>query len=88
MTRLETANVTNPFHGVIGVINQATPAIPPVTLTSSRSALRILFRREGWAEPARKLYPQSHSSALSGLANSQMGHSFIEEVVWAKQFRR
>jgi hypothetical protein len=81
MTTLDVTNATNPFHGVIGVNNQTTAAIPVMALTTWRKALRIVFVLEGWTEPARKLYPQSHRSVCSGLTNSSLGHSFI---VWTK----
>ena len=70
----------------MGANSQTTAATPAMALTTSRSALRILLVREGWAEPARKSYLQSQRSALSGLANPQMGHSFIEKAAWDKQF--
>jgi hypothetical protein len=77
MTTLDVANTTNPLQGVTGVKNQASAAVPPMALMTTRNAL---FVGEFEPGPARKLYPQSHRSALSGLTNPQLGHSFIEEA--------
>ena len=52
MTTLDVGNAANPFHGVIGANNQPTAATPAMALTTSRSALRILFVREGRTDPA------------------------------------
>ena len=84
---VDVTNATKPFQGVTGVNSQTTAATPAMALTILRSAFRILLVLEIWADPARKLYPQSHRSALSGLVNSQIGHSFIEEAA-EKQFGR
>jgi hypothetical protein len=85
-TALDVTKATSPFQGVIGVISQTRAAIPAMALATRRNTFHVLRVLEGSA-PARKLYPQSQRSILSGLTNSQLGHSFIEEVVCLKTAR-
>jgi len=42
MTKLDVAKTTNPFHGMTGVKNQATAAVPPMNLKTARSVLFAL----------------------------------------------